>query len=199
MNSDKINFAELWAGQKTSAPDREAIFAKINAYQRKQKRKLLASNLLLAATALFIAFVWIYFKPEFISTKFGIVLILLAILAWLLASNKLYSSLKPLDATQDNRSHLEALLAIQSRQRFLHGTMINLYFLLLSAGLALYLFEYTSRMPHVWAAISYGITGVWVLLNWFVFRPRLIRKQRESLTEMIRKLEALNQQMGGEF
>lgn len=195
MNSDNIDFTALWSGQKTASPDRAALFSKINAYKHAQKRKLLASNLMLTMTGLFIGFIWFYFKPEFITTKLGIVLILLAILAWLFASNKMYSLLKPIDLTQTNRSHLQSLMALQSKQRFMHSTMTNLYFLLLSGGLALYLFEYTTRMTAVWAVSAYCITGLWVLFNWFVFRPRLIRKQRAALDEMIAKVELLSQQM----
>jgi len=195
MEDNNINFNELWAGQKTSEPNAEDLFLKINRFKKATIKKLLFTNIMLAATTAFIIFVWVHYQPEFLSTKIGIVLTILAMMLYILVYNKSYSLLKNADAAQSNSEHLKNLLSLKARQQFMQTTMLNLYFILLSAGIGLYLYEYTCRMTGFGAMLAYGITGFWILLNWFYFRPKQIKKQQAKLNEIISKLEVLNKQL----
>ena len=77
----------------------------------------------------------------------------------------------------------------------MHTTMMNIYFALLSAGLALYMFEYTRRMSLVAGVVAYGVTAAWILVNWFYFRPKQIKKQQAELDKVIAKMESINGQL----
>lgn len=77
----------------------------------------------------------------------------------------------------------------------MHTTMLNVYFILLSAGIGLYMYEYTSRMTMLWGIFAYGITLAWILINWFCLRPKQIKKQQSKLDEIITKFKKLNQQL----
>jgi len=57
------------------------------------------------------------------------------------------------------------------------------------------MYEYTSRMKPLWAIITYGITSIWILYNWFYLRPKQIKKQKAKLDEIISKFEMLNMQL----
>lgn len=81
----------------------------------------------------------------------------------------------------------------------MHTTMLNLYFVLLSTGIGLYMFEYASRMTMFWGLFTYAITAVWILFNWLYLRPRQIKKQQTKLDEIISKFESINKQLDSSF
>ena len=72
-------------------------------------------------------------------------------------------------------------------------TILNLYYVLLSTGIGLYMYEYTQLMTAFWGIFAYGITSIWILFNWFYLRPKQIKKQQSKLDEIIGKFEMLNE------
>ncbi|OYU92979.1 MAG: hypothetical protein CFE21_22225 [Bacteroidetes bacterium B1(2017)] len=193
--SDNIDFKELWAKQTTIAPNPENLIAEIKKMNQYNLRKLVFTNILLIATSIFIILIWIYYQPQLLTTKIGIIIIILAIVVFLLANNKSYSLFKRHRNSQSNSDYLKKLLAIKAKQIFIDTTMLNLYFVLLSIGVGLYMFEYTSRMKLIWGLVTYGITFLWILFNWFYLRPKQINKQRAKLDAIISKFEMINKQL----
>lgn len=192
---NEINFGDLWAKQTSIEPDPENLILQINKIKRSNFRKLISLNLMLIAVSVFIVLIWGYFKPQLLTTKLGIILIILAITIYLYAYNKSYSLFKPGMGLQSNSDYLKDLLSIKSKQQFMHAVMLNVYFVLLSAGIGMYMLEYTSRMTTFMEIFVYVITAIWILINWFYFRPRQIKKQRVKLDEIIRQVENLNKQL----
>lgn len=99
------------------------------------------------------------------------------------------------DYSISSNEYLQQLLKLQARQLFLQTTIMNGYFILLSAGLFLYMLEYAGRMHWPAALACYVITFAWIAFNWFYFRPKTIRKQQAKLKELIGKYELLNKQL----
>ncbi|MBZ4043438.1 hypothetical protein [Flavobacterium hibisci] len=89
-------------------------------------RSLWMTNIMLLATSIFIIFIWIYFKPQLISTKIGIVLAILAMVVYLLVYNKLFGKYKDIDATTTNHDYLQKLVLIKKKQQFLQTNMMSL-------------------------------------------------------------------------
>src|SRR3970040_296871 len=193
--SDNINFKDIWAKQTSVAPNSEILISEIKKMKQSNLRKLVLTNLLLIATSIFIILIWIYFQPQLITTKIGIMLIILAMVIFLFAYNKSYSLFKSHMNSQSNSDYLKDLLAIKAKQRFMETTMMNLYFILLSLGIALYMYEYTQRMSTFWVIFTYAITSIWILFNWFYLRPKQIKKQRAKLDAIIAKFEMVNNQL----
>lgn len=192
---DKINFNELWAGQKTGTPSPDDMILKIDQFKKSNLKRLILTNLLLLVTSVFIIIIWIYYQPQMLTTKLGILLIILAMGIYAIAYNQSFTLYKNKTNTLSNSEYLKVLLTIKAKQQFMHTTMLNLYFILLSSGLALYLYEYTSRMKTIWGLFAYGITAAWILLNWFYLRPKEIKKQQLKLDEIILKIEKINKQL----
>lgn len=192
---NKINFNDLWAKQTSIEPNPENLLLQISKMKQSNFRKLIITNLLLIAVSVFIVLIWGYYKPQLISTKVGIILIILAMTIYLFTYNKSYSLFKENVDSKSNADYLQELLAIKSKQQFMHTTMLNLYFILLSAGIGLYMYEYTSRMTIFWGIVAYGITLLWILINWFYLRPKQIKKQQATLDEIIIKCKQLNKQL----
>lgn len=193
--SDQINFKDLWAKQASIAPNPENLKAEVKKMNRYNLRKLVFTNILLIATSIFIILIWRYYQPQLLTTKIGISLIIFAILVFLLTYNKSDSLFKRYRNSQSNSDYLKNLLAIKARQKFMETTMLNLYFVLLSTGIGLYMFEYTSRMKPIWGSVTYGITFLWILFNWFYLRPKQVKKQRAKLDTIISKFEMITKQL----
>ncbi len=191
---NNINLNDLWAKQTSVVPNPEKLLSEIKKMKQTNLRKLVLSNFLLISTSVFIILIWAYYQPQWIITKIGIILIILAMAIYLIAYNKSYSLFRDRMNPQCNRDYLKDLLAIKAKQLFMQTTMLNLYFVLLSAGIGLYMYEYTSRMTTFWAIFAYGITTLWILVNWFYLRPRQIKKQQSKLDEIIDKIKMINEQ-----
>jgi len=193
--SDNINFKDLWAKQISVAPNPESLIAEIKKIKQYNLRKLLLTNVLLIATSIFIIFIWMHYQPQLLTTKIGIILIILAMGLFLFAYNNSYSLFKSDKNSQNNSDYLKDLLTIKTKQKFMETTMLNLYFILLSIGIGLYMYEYTSRMKPIWGLVTYGITFIWILFNWFYLRPKQIKKQRAKLDTIISKFEMIKNQL----
>jgi hypothetical protein len=194
MNSN-INFNELWAKQKTGVPNKEELLSKINKFKKSNLKRLIITNLLLIITSLFIIFIWVHYQPQMIITKIGVILTILAMVIFVIVYNQSFTLFRKTYNTQSNSEYLKDLLAIKAKQQFMQTTMLNLYFVLLSTGIGLYMYEYTQLMTAFWGIFAYGITSIWILFNWFYLRPKQIKKQQSKLDEIISKFKMLIEQL----
>jgi amino acid permease len=192
---DNIDFKGLWAKQAVGLPDADDLFLKLHHLKKSNLKKLVLTNLVLIATSVFIVYIWYYFQPQFISTKIGIVLTILAMVVYLFAYNQLLPSFRKTTTDLSNQEYLQTLMKIRTKQEFLQTKMLHVYFIMLSIGICLYMIEYASMMPPVWAIVTYGLTLFWMGFCWFYLHPRTVKKQQAKLNELISKMEALTQQL----
>lgn len=190
-----IDFKNLWKQQAVSPPNMEELLSKLKHFKKISMRKLILTNALLIATSVIIIFFWYYFQPEFISTKIGIVLNILAMMIFLLISNKLAVFYKTIDDTQSNSEYLQKLISIKTKQHFLQTKVLSLYFIVLGSGLCLYMYEYTCRMSMLWGIFAYVVLFAWVAFTWFYLRPKEIKKEQAKVNSLIAKFEAVNKQL----
>ena len=190
----EIDLKKLWSAQGAPEPDRSDLLLRIKKIRNRGLRSILWANICLIATSAFIVGIWIIFQPEFLSTKLGIIVVILAMLMFLFFQNKSIRLYRDADSAQTNGEYLNALLKIKLRQRFVQHTILSAYFALLSIGLWLYLYEYTSRMKPLWAIVAYGITTLWMAFNWFFIRPRQIRKSESKIDGVINGLQNIMKQ-----
>ncbi len=195
MNTNNINFNELWSAQKAEPPTTKDLLFKLKNFKRENRNKIIISNVILIFSSLFMVFCWLYYHPKLITSKIGILLIILACIIFVISMNKSLEPLKKIDESESNQQYLKALLILKEKQHFMQTTMLNLYFILLSTGIALHMYEYTSRMSIIWAFFAYGITALWILFNWFYLRPKQIKKEQIKLNEIISKVEKLYMQL----
>jgi hypothetical protein len=195
MDSNNINFSELWDGQKTVDPNINDLHLKINNLKKASRIRIIFANIILVFTSIFILFIWYYYQPQLVTTKIGIVLTILSMLIFVISLNQSLGHLKKTNESESNKQYLQDLLNLKEKQQFLQTTILNLYFVLLSIGIVLYMYEYTSRMTMFWAFFSYGITVFWILFNWFYLRPKQIKKQTSKLNEVISKFQEIQSQL----
>jgi predicted signal transduction protein with EAL and GGDEF domain len=192
---NNIDFKNLWKQQAVSPPNIEDLFSKLKHFKKVSLRKLIITNVLLIATSVFILFIWYRYQPEFISTKIGIILVILAMVIYLFVYNRLAGFYKTIDGTLSNSGYLQKLISIKAKQHFLQSTMLSLYFIMLGLGLSLYMYEYVSRMTTFWGIFSYALTLGWIGFTWFYLRPKEIKKEQARVNDLIAKFEAVNKQL----
>lgn len=193
--SSNIDFKKLWQNQETPAPDTKEFFEQTKKYKRTGLAKVLFTNVLLVFTCVFIASIWYREDLEMLSTKIGIVLTLLSMVIYLLVYNQMIPLLMKVQYDKNNSAYLQQLLKIKAKQSFLQKTMLNIYFVLLSAGIFIYMLEPASKMTLSWALFSYGITLLWIAFSWFFLRPKTIKKQEAKINELINAFTSLNGQL----
>ena len=195
MDNNNIDFKDLWKKQTVNKPNIEDLLARLKQFKKASLRSLWRTNILLAATSAFIIFIWYRYQPEFISTKIGIILAILAMVMYVGVYNRVLSTFKNIDSTQTNQEYLQQLILIRKKQQYMQSKVLSWYFVLLMAGICLYMYEYASRMTVFYALITYGITLLWIAFNWFYIRPKQIAKQQDKINGLIEKFEAINHQL----
>jgi hypothetical protein len=195
MDNNNIDFKDLWKKQTISQPNIEDLMARLKQFKKAAVRSLWAANFLLAITSVFIIFIWYYFQPQFISTKIGIVLAILSMAFYLTFYNRLMNNYKNIDVNQTNHEYLQKLIEIKKKQQFMQSTVLSWYFVVLLAGICLYMYEYASRMTVFYALLTYGVTLLWIGFNWFYLRPKQIKKQQDKINSLIEKFEEVNNQL----
>ncbi|MEO8236702.1 MAG: hypothetical protein ABI576_01240 [Flavobacterium sp.] len=173
----------------------EELLSKLKHFKKISMRKLIITNVMLVATSIFAGSVWYNCKPELISTKIGIIVMIFAMALYLLGYNKLAIFYKTIDGNQSNTEYLQKLVSIKTKQQFLQSSVLNLYHIMLALGLCLYMYEYASRMTIFWGIFAYGVSLGWIVFSWFYFRPKVIKKEQDRINGLIAKFEALNKQL----
>jgi hypothetical protein len=194
MNTN-IELKELWGKQEATIPDKEEFFEKIKQFRLNNFKKIIITNILLILTSAFIVFIWHYYQPDMLSTKIGIVLTILAMALYMFVYNQMIPILVKIEPYVNTSQYLQQLLELKSKQLFLQNTMLTIYFILLSSGVFMYMFEYALGMTLIWAIFSYGLILVWVSINWFYFRPKTIKKQQTRINQLISKFEIISKQL----
>ena len=191
---NNIDIKEIWNNQEVFEPNLNEFLKSINDFKRKNLKNIFIANVLLILTSIFIVFIWIYFQPKLITTKIGILTIILAMIIYMIALSKTITLNKE-NFNMDNNQYLAQLINLKTKQKFMQVIMIKIYFLLLSLGLCLYLIEYVQQMSLILSITVYSITLFWIALNWFYFRPKITKKQNVKLNDLIDKLKNINNQI----
>lgn len=190
-----IDFKNIWKQQTSNKPDLKELLGKLKKFKNENLRKIIIMNILLIATSLGIAFIWYRYQPQLITTKAGIILVILAMVIFLFAYNKMFMMFYKIDDTQSNSEYLQSLYLVKNKQKFMQTTMLNTYFIMLFLGISFYMYEYTTLMTLTSAVIAYAATFSWIALNWFYVRPKTIKKQEAKIDGLINKFEEINKQL----
>ncbi|MDB4922390.1 hypothetical protein [Mucilaginibacter sp.] len=193
--SNNIDFKELWNRGKASAPDVSEIFAKADRLNRKIRNKILRGNIILSLTIVLTAFIWWYYQPQMITTKIGLILMIIAIVVFLVTTNQLFPLLTKTNEETDSRRFLAQMIRIKHKQEFLNKTMLTGYYIFLSVGISLYMIEYARRGSLIFQLSAYGLTFAWIAFNWFYVRTKTIKKQQRAINDIITKLEEVDKQL----
>lgn len=190
------NFEEIKDLWNSTAPQKDLpalseIISKIESTRKKIMRKNLISTIILCLTFVFI--VWISFKYdfEFLTTKIGLLMVLISIAFGIICNFKLINRLsEKIDITSDTNSYLQQMITFRNRQRVIQTKGMMIYFILLTSGLMLYEIEFAVR-DLTFGIIYYAFTLGWMGFVWFYLRKKTIAKQEKQINDQISSLEKL--------
>ena len=188
------NFDELkniWQQMPAqSLPSVQEINQRARAYQRSTRRKYVISILYMVVTLVVIASIGYFIEPVYVTTRIGVVIIIIAIVLTIVSQSQLLSILSRRESVElDSRHYLQQLIEYRKRTQRVQTTILSLYFLLLVIGLGLYMFEYVMKMTLSYQIVTVLLTTSWIALNWFYLRPLQIRKKNAKTNEIISQLE----------
>lgn len=190
----KPNIDQLWQQAIEPAPEWQLFASQLAAMEVKKRNEKNRVNFLLGVTMCFVAFIAFAYWPMQWSTLMGIMLTEASMLLYLWQYNR-HTRVRADGLIAANAlDYLQYLRTEQTKQHYVGRKLMTAYFILLSSGVLLYMWEFAWRMPQWYGMLAYGFAIGWFALNWLVFRPRILKKKEAELAEHIRKLEALAQQ-----
>lgn len=194
MKSD-IDVKELWIKQTVPAISQVELFKKIENFKRQRKRRAIILNAILLFTIFFVLFIWVYFQPQLMSTKIGIVLTVLSIGIVCVFHFRLFAVYKKADENVSNLDYINNLLVIKNKEYFMQTKIMASYFILLFVGIGLYMYEYTLGRSVIFSVVAYLALFVWVVINWFLLRPGIIKNNRQNIDDLLKQMERIKSQL----
>jgi len=193
------NFDDLKSVWQNAAPRKQLQYTEAKKmaddYKRSHVLKRIISIVALSSVIVVFIFIFLNYEAKYITTPLGMLVAGVAVAGAIGWETILVNFLlKPIDMQADSKTFLQYWKAYQKRVEWVQKKGISIYFILLSLGIALYMFEFADRNWR-YGVFFYGFTGGWILLNWFYFRPRMIRKQNQKVKALIDDAERLTSQL----
>ncbi len=186
---------KIWNKQKIARPKVEVLYAQAKRLKRRGFLKLIAVNLTSLLSIIFIGSIGYYYQPEIVTTKIGIILTILAMVIFILSYNKQFSVLADNTIEPNNKEYLQQLIKLKEMQIIQQTSTLNIYFILLSLGIGLYLFEHVLKMPIILGVIIYATVTIWFAICWIYLRPKVIEKEDNKINQLIDKFKKVHNQL----
>ena len=184
----------IWLTAKTdSLPDSHEMVQIIRKFRNKKLLKIAAlviTMILLIAIMIWVVFVY---KSTMLSTRIGEAFMIIA--GIIFVSTNLNSLLRFYKLREcSNKAFLQFLEQTRLRQRFYYQRTQVVAMFFCATGLLLYLYEgvYKNTMLFIGA---YTGTVLYLLILWFVVRPRVFKKEEKKINQQIEKLESISKQI----
>jgi len=195
---DNLNdLKAIWLTAKTdSLPDSHEMVHIIRKFRNKKLLKITA--LVITAIVLVIGMIWVVFiyKSTMLSTRIGEAFMIIA--GIILVSTNLNSLLRFYKLREcSNKEFLQFLEQTRLRQQFYYQRTQAVAMGFCATGLLAYLYEgvYENTMLFIGA---YTGTVLYLLILWFVVRPRVFKKEEKKINAQIEKLESISKQINND-
>lgn len=192
---DKPTLEQLWQQTPIAPPNWEAFAQMATEREVKKRNERNRVNFLLGGTIAFVAFIAFAYWPMQWHTLLGIVLTEASMLIYLWQFNRNSKTWPEALSTTNARQYLTWLRQDRQREVYLGRQLMTTYFLMLSTGILLYMWEFAQRMPGWYGWLAYAMAIGWFGVNWLVFRPRILKKREAATNRLIEQLEALQEQL----
>ncbi|WP_179413091.1 hypothetical protein HDF19_10755 [Mucilaginibacter sp. E4BP6] len=192
---DNLNdLKAIWLTAKTdSLPDSHEMVQIVRKFRNKKILKIAA--LVVATILLIMAMIWVMFiyKSTMFTTRLGEALIIIAgiiLVATNLNSLNRFYKLKECS----NKEFLQFLEQTRLRQHFYHKYTQVIAMMICATGLILYLYEGVYKNTTLFLSV-YAATILYLVVIWFIVRPRVFKKEERKINEQIEKLHTISKQI----
>lgn len=189
--SEFKNIKNIWQhqGAESDIPDASLIIQKTEKMRRKLIVKHTVGIVVLLLTFIYISTFLFAYDFALPTTYVGIMVVLVSIVLGVIFQSQLIGIMLPKsDLTADAQGHLQQTLIYKSRLKYFQKKGISIYYILLSIGFGLYIYEFAYR-DMTFGIIAFLITMSWVLFSWFYLRKRSIKRISGKIDEQIQSLK----------
>jgi xanthine/uracil permease len=192
---DNLNdLKAIWLTAKTdSLPDSHDMVQIIKKFRNKKLLKIAA--LVITAIVLVMGMTWVVFiyKSTMLSTRIGEAFIIIA--GIILVSTNLNSLLRFYKLREcSNKEFLHFLEQTRLRQQFYYQRTQIVAMVFCATGLLAYLYEGVYKNTILFIG-AYTGTVLYLLIIWFIVRPRVFKKEERKINAQIEKLESISKQI----
>ena len=192
---DNLNdLKAIWLTAKTdSLPDSHEMVQIVRKFRNKKLLKITA--LVVAAIVLVAIMIWVVFvyKSTMLSTRLGEAFIIIA--GIILIATNLNSLLRFYKLKEcSNKEFIQFLEQTRLRQQFYYRRTQVVAMLFCATGLLVYLYEGVYKNTTLFIA-SYAATIGYLIVLWFIVRPRVFKKEERKINEQIEKLHNISKQI----
>lgn len=192
----EMNLKEIWQKQPVDEkPDINSLLHKAKEITKGWRIKLILQNALLFVAMAIILKAGII-NDTLVTTKIGAAMMILAMLSYLVVYNQIIPVLFKSNVQSSIQEYLDQLLRIKRKEDFLNKVMINIYFITLSLGLAIYLIQFLHKASVMFDVIFCTVVFGWIGFAWFYARLCGVKRKQKPLLEMIARLEEMSRQLG---
>ncbi|KFC24212.1 hypothetical protein [Chryseobacterium sp. FH1] len=195
MQTDNINFRDIWNKKNAEIPNIQEIKSTADKYKKKQLQSTTWHIFSLSFTTVMIIFIWNLIDFKMFTTTLGIILILIALVLYIYLFSQDINVIRKINPSISNQEYLASLKKLQRQKLYMQTKGISIYYILLTTGFAFYLYEFALLMPRIGWILAYGLTFLWLAIVWFFLRPRQIKKQNEKISTVIDSLELLEKDL----
>lgn len=153
----RYNFHEIWNKKNTDIPNIKEIKGKASSYRKKQIWATIFQLFSLCISTGMIIWVWFRFPYLNILTKSGMILIFMALLMYIFQNFQKINIISKINPSVNNQEYLNILKTLQKKNFYMQTKGITIYYITLSLGMALYLFEFAMRMSLMGGMLTYGL------------------------------------------
>jgi hypothetical protein len=185
---------QLWQTADTGGlPKPDEMMQMVKKFRsQKVNRKLRVIFISILLVGLMVA-VMFFYKSALITTRIGEVLMIMACCVLIFTNTR---SLKRFYILNDcsNNEFVTFLEQTRLNQEFFYTKTQVAALLLSSAGLLFYLYEFVCKDINM-LIITYAIALLYILLLWFVIRPRVYDKEVQKLNATMERIKSMSNQI----
>jgi hypothetical protein len=187
---DLTDLKNIWLTAKVDAlPNAEEAIKTIKRYRFKLIVKKAATVLMLLLMTILMIYV-VFYGPQVLTTRIGEIGFFIGILVLIVSNtNSLRRAFNQINRT--NQEFIEYLKQTRRGRIYYYEKVQPLTFITMSLSLFLYAYELVYKNSLLMLVI-YSLMTIYVVIMWFIVRPRIIEKRTKQLKETIEKLETLS-------
>lgn len=195
MNDNDMK--SLWLGQQVPAADLSVVRHKIRYFRLCRVGEACVVIVLMALVIAFGLFIWMHWTPLLAVTKVGIVLLAVGCILPVLSYSRQLYLYQRLRIDSSNVDYTNGLLNIKRLEFRQQPVVLTLYFVLLSGGFGLYVYEYAFSRSLCCGIMVYVALLLWIVLNWIVIRPRVLLRRNRKFACFMKYIESHCDAIGG--
>ncbi len=194
MSIEFNNIKSQWAEQSISkAPSVFELEEMAGKQEKKSKRSLYAGLVSIVSSAIFMGILLILLPKHSPMLLLGFGLVGCSFIASLLYFTRVLKKWAEVpDVTDSTNEYLAALINVESEQSKNQNRLISLFLILLFVGMCFVMAEFAPMLPIIFAIIFYSFTIFWFGMNWFYLKPKIIKKEQESLQRLIETMQSMS-------